>query len=205
MLLFFCLLLAFTYRLRGGGFYRFDGSTTTRLIWAASLSIAYGAMYQDHYYWYINIIFYLLAYAAVVLPHGAFMDMGRSIPQERGYFFFIPSFTVEEWIAMPLSKRMWFDIQGMALIKLCSALILFLPMYFLTTATLTNLVSAVFILTIFSTLAYVVCYYIPINIGGTWRWFGDRGSDVAEKYTTCWAEILVGVTYAFALHYFTIK
>jgi len=122
------LLLAFVYRLRGGGFIQFGSDTPGRIIWGTSLAFAYVAMcFPAVNYWYaVSLI--VLGYVSASFPHSAYQNIGRwATPQSDWEGFFLPTPTNAEWTGMSTVLRALYDMAGMAGVGLFSALTVFLP------------------------------------------------------------------------------
>lgn len=117
-------VLAFLYRLRGGGYFTLNSDVYTRLIWGSGMLVAYAFHTGVHLFPMLAI--FMAAYLSMLVPHAYAQNMGKwPTPQKRWPSFFFPSWTEAGWTAAPLWQKAIYDAGQMACVALMRGVIVF--------------------------------------------------------------------------------
>ena len=184
-------ILAFVYRLRGGGFMKLS-DLVCRVIWGVSLAASYIAIHRTS----ANLCFAAsIVPSAVVslmfIPHAYCQNMGRwPTPQHKWPSFYMPVLTDTEWQAAGVSGRTAYDFFSMLGVGFFRALIVFTPLCLIQYVQgrppeLYCAIEAVTAISIFQSVAYLVGWHIPFSAGSS-----------LTKNSTEWSEFLTGAIYA---------
>ena len=186
------IMLAFAYRIRGGGFVSLD-DFEYRSVWGVALSLSYLFLHPNTPDLIYAALLPLLSYVSLFIPHAYAQNMGRwPTSQNKWPSFFLPDFTQAEWTALPTPVRTFNDFIAMGAVAFFRGAIVFFPLlasdiYVYKENSLHSVILAVVTLVIGQPLAYLLGWYVPLNFPSL------------KAKSTEWCEFLNGAVYGVAL------
>lgn len=182
-------LLIFAYHyLRNGWFFGrpwFQGHFKSRLAWSLSFAVAYLLTAGLASSLSIFVYFVIMSYAAILVPHGYAMDMGRWSTFESKWPSFFIKVSQEKWEVMSPLRREAIDALQLACVGLVRGVLVFLPLALKVSTT--SLVSAVSVVAIGHPVAYWIGWRVPLKALNN------------EKNSAEWGEFLLAISWAVAL------
>lgn len=177
-------ILAFTYRLRGGGFFSLGSTAIARLVWSASLMLAFLDM-RD-YQWLVLWVM-IGAYISMLIPHAYCQNMGNWPTPQKGWpSFFFPAWTATGWSQAPLWERALYDAGQMGCVALLRGITVFAP--FALMGDYAHAWHAVMCITFLQPVGYLIgVYAMPVTLPSL------------TKFSTEWGEAFNGAAWAAAV------
>ena len=190
---FMAIVLAFAYRLRGGGFIAML-DFEYRLAWGCALAAAFILLHWDAPDFQYTAILPALAYLSMAfIPHAYCQNIGRwPLPQNKWPSYFLPDLSQAIWDKMPHWLRGIYDMLAMAGVAMFRGSIVFAPYwltqnYFYGHDVMSSILKACAVLMIGQPIAYAVGWFVPLSL-----------PSLSAKSTE-WGEWLNGAVYAASL------
>lgn len=187
------LILAFLYRLRGGGYVTLGSDVFTRLIWGGGLAVAYAVQTSVNLWTMLSML--ITGYVSMFIPHAYCQNMGRwATPQKRWPSFFFPSWTPAGWTAAPLWQKAVYDAGQMACVSLLRGVVVFAPVAALAALNggffpaVGHLIAGIVVITVLQPVAYLL---------GAYAMFFSVPS--CTKFSAEWGEFLTGAAWGIAI------
>ena len=181
-------ILAFVYRLRGGGYVTLNHTLVVRAAWALALGVAF--VDQTAFNLWSTLYVLLAGFGMMYVPHAYCQNMGQwPMPQKGWPSFFFPTWTQLGWSTAPVWQRAAYDAGQMACIGLLRGLILFGPLVFIGDGiSMTEALTASMTIAILQPVAYLLGRYVML--------FSIIG---CMKRSPEWGEFLNGAAWAIAM------
>jgi len=174
------------------------GTTSARLIWAASFTLGYVFLAAPAVNIPLVALLFILQFIAMLIPHAAYQNMGRwPSPQKDWPAFWMPTLTQAQWDGMSSCARTTYDFFGMLSVGVFRGVIV----YGLSSAALYGAglflpsvggpillaAAAAAIAAVSQPVAYLVGKFVPFGIWGT------------PAYSAGWGEIGVAAGWSASL------
>lgn len=188
------LLLMFTYRLRGGGFYAFGNDTVPRIIWTLVFQFC-SAFALDPRFLLGFTTSCCMFIAISAIPHAFCQAMGRNPGvddslRDRWPAAVIPSISQLTWNVMAQWEKTAYDYAQMTCVALLRGILVFIPYIFFTNE-VARYLHAVLAIALLQPLAYLIGYWIPFSLPS----LSARSTEWGELFTgLAWACSLMALT-----------
>lgn len=196
MTILFLLVIAlfiFTYHYERNGNPWGVGDTMCRIIWAASVVVGYLFLSIADINWAAAAWILPGSFMAILVPHGFCMNMGRwAVPwsvlplSKKWPGLWLPSYTQEEYSALPQSKKTRLDILGMLSVGAIRGVLVFSPLMCVRQS-LVSVLGAALVVSLSQPAGYYLSWFMPVS-----------GLN-CHAHSAEWGEVFVAIGWAVSL------